>query len=152
MPLQLAVAIAIHQLATLVWVGGMFFAHFALRAAAQSLEPATRLPLLAGVMRRFFRWVWLAILALWASGAWIWFGIQGGHMGGHVHAMATLALVMTGLFVWLWFVPYARLRAAVKATDWAAAGAAFARVRLVIVVNLGLGLLTAVLGAAGRYL
>lgn len=152
MPLTLALAIALHQLATLIWVGGMFFAHFALRKSLQDLEPATRLPLMAAVLRRFFKWVWLAIATLWVSGAWIWFGVYSGHMGAHVHAMAGLALLMTALFAWLWFVPWGRLRKAIAASDWAAAGAAFALIRRIILVNLGLGLLSATLGAAGRYL
>ena len=34
----------VHLLAAIVWLGGMFFAHFFLRPAAQTLEPALRSP------------------------------------------------------------------------------------------------------------
>jgi len=38
------VPMALHQLATIVWVGGMFFAHFALRPTIkQTLEPPARI-------------------------------------------------------------------------------------------------------------
>ena len=42
----MAIAIALHLLAAVIWVGGMFFAYMALRPAAASLlEPPLRLPL-----------------------------------------------------------------------------------------------------------
>lgn len=153
MTLQLAIAIALHQLATVIWVGGMFFAHFALRRSAQNLlDPPLRLPLLLAVFDRFFVWVWLAIVVLWGSGLWVFLGIYGGGMAWHVHAMMGLALVMTGLFAYLYFVPYRRLGKLVSARDWPAAGGRVATIRQIILVNLGLGLVTAVLGSAGRYM
>ena len=36
----------IHVLASMVWLGGMFFAHFCLRPAAQQLEPPVRIGLM----------------------------------------------------------------------------------------------------------
>jgi uncharacterized membrane protein len=153
MTLQLAVAIALHQLATVIWVGGMFFAHFALRRSAQSqLNPPQRLPLLLAVFKRFFVWVWVAIVVLWVSGLWVFLGIYGGSMAWHVHAMMGLALAMTGLFAYLYFVPYRRLGKLVAAEDWPGAGERVATIRRIILVNLSLGLVTAVLGSAGRYM
>lgn len=149
---QLALAIALHQLATVIWVGGMFFAHFALRGSVQTLEPRPRLELMVAVLRRFFRWVWLAMLTLWASGLWVFLGVYDGHVGGHVHAMSATALVMTGLFLWLWFVPWPRLKAQLQAGEIPAAAATMTLIRRIILTNLGLGLLTAALGSAGRYL
>lgn len=149
---QLAIAIALHQLATVIWVGGMFFARFALRGSVQTLEPGPRLDLMIAVLGRFFRWVWLAILTLWASGLWVFLGVYGGHMAAHVHAMTATALVMTGLFVWLWYVPWPRLKTQRRAGDLTAASAAMTLIRRIILANLALGLLTAALGSAGRYL
>jgi uncharacterized membrane protein len=149
----IAVSIALHQLATIVWVGGMFFAHMALRPAANAvLEPPLRLPLMRGVLGRFFPWVWLSIGLLWGSGLWIFLAAMGGQAGGHVYLMMATALVMTLLFVYLWFVPFRHLKAAVARSDWPAAGAGLARIRQIILTNLILGLITAVAGAAGRFL
>ena len=39
-------ALVLHILGAVIWVGGMFFAHFVLRLAAMPLEPAIRLPLM----------------------------------------------------------------------------------------------------------
>lgn len=64
-----ALLYALHTLAALIWVGGMFFAWMILRpAAVSSLEAPARLTLWAEVLRRFFLWVWLAVGLLPISG------------------------------------------------------------------------------------
>ena len=95
---------------------------------------------------------WLSIGLLWGSGLWIFLAAMGGQAGGHVYLMMATALVMTLLFVYLWFVPFRHLKAAVARSDWPAAGAGLARIRQIILTNLILGLVTAVAGAAGRFL
>lgn len=153
MTIQLAVAIALHQLATVIWIGGMFFAHFALRQSAQRrLDPPQRMPLLLSVFDRFFAWVWVAVLVLWGSGLWIFLGVYDGAMGWHVHLMMTLSLVMTGLFAYTYFVPYRALGRSVAAEDWQDGARGVATIRRIILVNLWLGIATAMLGSAGRYL
>ena len=58
----MGIALLLHALAAVVWVGGMFFAHMALRPVAASLlEPPQRLALWVGVFSRFFPWVFVAI-------------------------------------------------------------------------------------------
>lgn len=42
-----------HVLSIIVWIGGMVFAHFFLRPAAQALEPAQRVTPMHGVLQRF---------------------------------------------------------------------------------------------------
>ncbi len=60
----MSVSIALHILASVIWVGGMFFAYMALRpAAAQVLEPPQRLSLWIESFKRFFVWVWLSIIS-----------------------------------------------------------------------------------------
>jgi uncharacterized membrane protein len=148
-----AVILALHQLGTVVWIGGMFFAHMTLRpAAAELLTPPQRLPLLLRVFDRFFPWVWVSFLALWGSGFWMYFGLFGGTAGLYVEPMMGIAFVMTALFLFIWFVPYRRLTAAVAASDWPTAGGQLAIIRQLILTNLLLGLVTAILGAGGRYL
>jgi uncharacterized membrane protein len=150
---QWALAIVLHQLATLVWVGGMFFAHMALRPAANALlDPPMRLPLMRAVLDRFFPWVWISIAVLWGSGYWLFAGVFGGRAPLHVHLMMGIALVMTLLFAYIWFGAFRRMRAAVAGADWPAAGAAMATIRVIILTNLILGLITAAIGAGGRFL
>lgn len=150
MSYQWPLALALHQLGSLIWIGGMFFAHFALRPAANAhLAPPERLPLMLAVFDRFFALVWVAIALLWGSGFWIFLGLHQGHAGWHVHAMMTLAAVMTLNFLFIWFRPYRGLAQAVASRDWTLAGVRLGLIRRLILVNLTLGLITALLGAAG---
>ncbi len=137
------IALWLHLLGVVVWVGGMFFAHMVLRPAVQSLPPPVRLPLLAGIVARFFAWVALAVVAILASG----FGLVAMHggfsaVGPGVHTMTALGLVMALVFLVIVAGPFRGLRAGVAAGDWPRAGAAMGRVRLLVLVNLVLGLAT----------
>lgn len=153
MTLPLAIAFGLHQLATVVWVGGMFFAHMALRPAAQAvIRVPDRLRLMQDVFRRFFPWVWVAILLLWGSGLWIVLAVFKGQAAPHVHVMMGIGTVMTAIFIYIHALPYRRLKLAVNEENWPLAGARLALIRRLISVNLVLGLITALTGSAGRYL
>jgi uncharacterized membrane protein len=126
----------------------MFFAHMALRPAAQALlEPPQRLPLLKGVLDRFFIWVWLAIAAILISGYWIFLVEFSAKAAIYVHLMQFIGLVMVVLFSYIWFIPYRNMGRALEGGDLPAAGAAMARIRQIIGINLVLGLIEVVLGA-----
>jgi uncharacterized membrane protein len=146
-------ALILHSLAAAVWVGGMFFALFALRPASLALQPPARLELWSGVLRRFFAWVIAAIVLLLATGYGIVFGVFAGFrgIGLHVHIMQGLGIVMMLLFFHLYFAPWRRFRAAVARRDQAAAATQLAQIRTIVVVNLLLGLLTVAVGSSGRY-
>ena len=58
----------LHLLAALIWVGGMFFAWMVLRPATATLQAPERLTLWLEVFRRFFVWVWIAVVALPITG------------------------------------------------------------------------------------
>ncbi|MBM3519136.1 MAG: hypothetical protein FJX56_14980 [Alphaproteobacteria bacterium] len=145
------IANALHLLAAIVWVGGMFFAYLAARPAATALAPAERFPLWARLFARFFPWVWLAIALLLATGFWMIFADFGGFaaVGVHVHLMLGLGIVMMLLYGHMFFAPYRRFRAAVGAADWVAAGTQLGQIRRIFAINLALGLITAGLGNTG---
>jgi uncharacterized membrane protein len=147
------IGLAIHILAAVIWVGGMFFAHTVLRPSAGLLEPAIRLPLWHRVLSRFFFWVWLSILALLVSGfAMVFLGFGGfATVGAHVRVMMVLGIVMMVIYTYLYFAPWQRFRRAVLTTDWSAAGKTLGQIRLLVGFNLVLGLVTVVIGASGRY-
>jgi uncharacterized membrane protein len=150
----MALLIALHALGAVVWVGGMFFAHMALRPSVEILAPPHRLPLLAATLGRFFAWVWVAVALLLATGYLMIGLVFGGFadLGLHIHVMQGIGLVMMALFAHIWFVPFRRLRAAVAAGDWLAGGAQMAQIRRIVAVNLVLGLAVAVIATGGRYL
>jgi uncharacterized membrane protein len=141
----------LHLLGVVVWVGGMFFAHMALRPSVQALDPPQRLPLLAATLARFLTWVAVSIVLILGSGAYL-IVIHGGFAAVRwpVHAMTAVGALMVVVYAWLVASPFRALQDRVAARDWPAAGAAMARVRHLVAVNLILGLVTitiAVLGA-----
>jgi uncharacterized membrane protein len=151
----MSIAVSLHLLAAVIWVGGMFFAHQMLRpVAATLLEPPLRQPLWIGVFERFFLWVWLAIFTLLSSGYWMLFGPLGGFAtaGVHVHIMNGLGLIMIGIYLYVFFGPYRGLRRAVADQAWPVGKAQLDRIRTLVGINMTLGLITIVVGAGGRYL
>ena len=145
------IALWLHLLGVVVWVGGMFFAQVALRPSVQAIPPPLRLPLLVATMGRFFRWVGVAIAAILGSGAWIIYARGGlAAMGTSVHAMTGVGLVMVAIFVLIVMAPYRRLVAATREGAWPAAGEAMARIRQLIGLNLVLGLVTLTIALLGH--
>ena len=144
-------AVWLHLLAVVVWVGGMFFAHMALRPAAQALPPPQRLPLLAAALSRFVAWAAGAIVILVGSGIAMIVLLGGMRaVGVYVHVMIGLGLVMILIYGHLVASSLKRLRAAVAASDWPSAGAAMTMARRLVGVNLVLGLVTITVAVLGR--
>lgn len=148
-------AVTLHLLAVVIWVGGMFFAWMALRpVAAKLLEPSLRMPLWSQTFTRFFPWVWAAVIALPATGYWMIFNVFGGFQGLalYIHIMQGVGLLMIAIFLHVFFAPYRRLKKAVTAGNYSVAGKALGQIRRLIGINLLLGLALVVLASAGRYL
>lgn len=149
------VSIALHVLAAVIWVGGMFFAYMALRpAAAQVLQPALRLHLWVQSFKRFFLWVWLSVILLLATGYWMVFSQFGGfaNLGLHIHLMHGMGLVMVMIYFHLFLAPYRRLRHAVVVEDYAEGGRRLGQIRSLVGLNLIIGLCVIVIASAGRYM
>ncbi len=147
--------VALHTLAAVIWVGGMFFAYMALRpAAAKTLEPGPRSVLWCHTLALFFRWVWVCVIVLLVTG----YGMIGAYFGGmagagwHIHAMQGLGLLMMLLFLHIYFAPYRRLKKAVESNDTDEAVRRVGQIRMFVGLNLVLGLLVVVIGSAGRYI
>ena len=150
-----AFAIALHLVAAVVWVGGMFFSYVVLRpTAAELLDPSLRLPLWSEIFRRFFPWVWGAIAILLISGNWMIFGFYGGMKaaGIHIHLMNGIAWIMFALYGYLNLVPLKGLRASIAIQNWPAGAEFLGRIRQIFAVNLTLGLVILVIASAGRFL
>jgi len=148
------VALLVHLLGSIVWIGGMFFAYVALRpAAARLLEPPQRLALWSEALGRFFLWVWVSIVAIHGSG----FHMLGAAYGMraapfYVLAMFGIAAAMTAIFAYIYFVPYKALVVGVGNGQWKQAGAAMNRIRWLVATNLTLGLLTMAVAVIGGLL
>ena len=135
-----AVLVFLHLVSAIVWLGGMVFAHFALRPAAVAvLEPPQRLPLMALALGRFFRLVAAAVIVILATGVALLarVGMAQAPVGWHV--MLTLGLVMAAVFAVIFVQLYPALTRAVAAREWPAAAGALNRIRVLVMVNMGLG-------------
>lgn len=150
----MSIALTLHLLSAVIWVGGMFFAYVALRpVAAALLEPPLRLPLWSQTFARFFPWVWGAVVLLPLTGYWMILGPFGGFATApvFVHIMQALGIVMILIFLHVYFAPYRRLQRAVAAREYAAAGTQLAQIRRLIGINLALGLITIIVAVAGPH-
>lgn len=146
----MSIALAVHILAFTVWVGGMFFAHQALRGAAVvTLEPPIRLRLWRATFARFFPWVWLSIALVLVSGFWMMFQFPKPPI--FVHIMMGLGIIMVAIYLHVFFAPYNRLKKALRAEDWESGGKALGQMRMLIGINLSIGLITIVIGSAGKF-
>ena len=126
----MAIAIILHLLPAVIWVGGMFFAYMALRpVAASQLEPPARLSLWVGVFRKFFPWVFVAIALILGSGFWMVYAMFGGLAvtGLYVHVMLALGILMVLIFLHVYFAPFRRLQRAVCGANRARWDRAIAR-------------------------
>ncbi|MDA8107092.1 MAG: CopD family protein [Betaproteobacteria bacterium] len=142
------IALLLHLLSDVVWIGGMFLAYMAVRPAAlEALELPQRLRLWAGMFRRFFPWVWAAVLLLLGSGFWMMNRMS--IVPGTVMGMASIGIVMMLIFLHVYFAPFARLKRAVAAEDWKSGGAALSQIRVLVGVNLVLGIVNIAVATLG---
>ena len=145
----MAIALFLHVLSDVIWIGGMFLAYVAVRPAAiEVLEPPQRLKLWSGIFRRFFPWVWACVILLLATGFFMM-----GRMGAvpnFVIIMTVIGIVMSAIFMHIFFAPFARLKRAVAAQDWKAGGAALNQIRMLVATNLVLGILNIAVAILGK--
>lgn len=138
----------LHLLAIVIWVGGMFFAHCALRPALDTLDPPARLRLMHAVLSRFFAHVLAASVIAWITGLWM-IGrttklavTSGGQFAMPLDwsIMSALGTAMVLIFFVIRFRFFPRLAQAISAADWPTAGGAMALIRRWVGINLVLGL------------
>jgi len=145
--------LSLHALAAVIWVGGMFFAHQCLRpAAADLLPPPQRLPLWRQTLARFFMWVWPAIILLPVTGYAIVFSL-----GGFTHASLAVKIMHHGgwlmivVFLFVFFLPFRALSAAVNKQQWPQGGKQMNIIRHAVTFNMLLGLALIAVAVSGRY-
>ena len=147
----MSIALFLHVISDVIWIGGMFLAYVAVRpAAAETLEPPQRLRLWTGIFRRFFPWVWGAVILILGSG----FAMMGelARVPVYVIVMTVIGVIMSVIFLHIYFAPFARLKRAVAAEDWKTGGAALNQIRMLVGTNLVLGLVNVAVAVLGRTL
>ena len=151
---MLSVLSLLHVVAVVIWVGGMFFAYNFLRPAAGTLlEPPERLTLWADVFKRFFPYVWAAVILLPLTG-YVMIFMRWDHIGNapvYVHVMNALGTLMILIYMHVFFAPFKRLKNAVQEKNWPEGGAALAQIRLLVKINTALGILVVAVASGGRF-
>ena len=149
----MSIAIALHTLAAVLWVGGMFFSYFCLRPGLGVLEPPAPMRALRAILQRFLTWVGGSVLVLIVTGYWLVFAAYGGFAGMplYVNLMQGVGWLMFLMFGHLYFAAWPKFRRAVDSEDWTEAVARHNTIRRIIEINLTLGIVTVVIAASGRY-
>lgn len=143
------VALTLHILAAVIWVGGMFFAYALLRPVLGEIAAPQRLTIWANTLKKFFPWVWLCILVLLTSGFYMLYLLGGfGAVGFYVYAMTGIAFVMIAVFKFVCVAPFRHLLRGVDERKWEVAAYALATIRKLVAVNLALGIAVIVAATA----
>lgn len=137
-----ALALTLHLLAAVIWVGGMFFAYMLLRPVLDGVQAEQRLTLWAATLKKFFPWVWLCIVVLLGTGFWM-IAILGGFSaaGGHIYAMMVIGIIMVVIFKFVYAAPFRHLLRGVEEQKWQVAAFALGTIRKLVAANLALGML-----------
>ena len=151
---MIAIALAFHLLSAIIWVGGMFYAYMILRpVAAELLDPPVRLKLWSDIFRKFFVWVWAIIIIIPATGYFMiftnWDGFS--NLTTDIHIMHGLGILMILIYLHLFFAPYRRMNQALAENNIQEAARRLGQMRMIVGVNLLLGLTVATVASAGRY-
>ena len=147
-----ATSAALHTVFAVLWVGGMFFAHQVMRPSLGHLEGPARLKTWTLAFPRFFMWVWMAVIVMPATG-YIMLGELGGFAaaGFHVTLMHGIGWLMIAIYLFVYFMPYRKLKAAVAAENWPEGAKNLAVIRVSVGFNTILGLLTVIIAVSGRF-
>ena len=142
----------IHLLSIVVWVGGMFFAYVVLRpSAAEVLQPPERLKLWDKVFSKFFNWVWFAVFLVLVSGFYMIYLFGGfASLPLYINLMLLMGLVMTMIYVYVFFKCYVPFNRHVVKQEWPAAAAMLGTIRKLVGLNLSIGLLTVAVAVIGH--
>jgi len=141
----------LHIIGMVIWVGGMFFAYMVLRPVViQSLEFTEQLKFWQLTFSRFFPWVWFSITIILGSGLHMVSEMGGfGNLPFHVYLMFAIGVMMTLIFMYVFFTAYRKLTRYVASEEWELAGIALVQIRVLLGLNLILGLVTIAVAVLG---
>ena len=148
------IAITLHVIAVIVWMGGLFLGVVAIRPALAQLDMAARARVFTGILGRFLPWVWGAVVTLLATGFYmVATSFDGGFAGTpwFVRLMMTLGIIMMLVMGHISFAPYRRLKRAVATGDEALAAKAMRQMGMMMMANLALGLIVILAAMMGAY-
>ena len=144
----------LHVVATIVLLGGLFFASVVFRPIARGLDVATASSLWLQILSRLFAWGWVSLLLILATGIAMVSLKFGGFSGVPMIHRGNMAIGIPAiaLFGYAFFGPWRQCRRTISRRHWAAAEKELTRVRVLMGIVLTLGLVASVVSAVGRYI
>jgi uncharacterized membrane protein len=146
-------ALALHILAAIIWLGGLFLLCVVLQPSARPLVSVIALSLWHRVLSRFFVWAWVGLALILISGiAMVFLEFGGFAKIPSIHrANMLIGIPAIALYGYLYFAPWQRFRRAVSSNDAMAAKRSIRQVRMLMATILALGLVASVVSAGARY-
>ena len=149
----MTIVVPLHTLATIIWLGGLFFLCFMFQPGTHQPDATMALSSWQRVLSRFFGWAWVSLALILISGISIVFLEFGGFSGiPSIHrGNMLIGIPAIILFGYLYFRPWQRFRRAMSCKDWSAAENSLRQARIIMAIILALGLIASVVSIAGRY-
>jgi uncharacterized membrane protein len=103
------------------------------------------------VFSGFFNWVWLAVFLVLVSGFYMIYLFGGvANLPLYINLMLPMGVVMTMIYVYVFFNCYVQFNRLVAKQEWPAAGAMLGTIRKLVGLNLTIGMLTIAVAVVGR--
>lgn len=149
----MTLVLSIHTLATIIWLGGLFFICVVFALATRNMEQATLLSLWHRVLSRFFVWAWIGIGLILISGIAMVFLEFGGFSGIPAIHRANMLIGIPAilLYIYLYFFPWRRFRQALAINESHAAEVRIREARVIMSIIVTLGVIASVVSLAGRF-
>ena len=149
-----AFAIIFHLIAINIWVGGMFFIIMVLGKVVSTLEMHEQQVLWKNILKRFFFWVWLAVIGLLGSGIGMLI-YRFGELTStplYVLVMASFGISMVIIFFVIYFVFYKKFLRDLNAGNVEGSRHQIQIIRRLGIVNTVLGFCVVIVIGGGPYL
>lgn len=149
-----AIAIIFHLVAINIWVGGMFFIIMVLGKVVSTLEVSEQQAFWQHILKRFFFWIWLAVIGLLATGIGMIFYRFGSPADTpwYVFLMACLGISMVVIFMVIYFVFYRNFQRELKAGNIDSSLYQLRIIRRLGIVNMVLGFCVVIVIGGSPYL
>ena len=149
-----ALAFILHLIAINIWVGGMFFIIVVLGKVVATLEIPDQHDFWLQILKRFFVWVWLAVIVLLGTGIGMIYYRFGGLAASplYILIMAAFGISMALVFLVIYFVCFQRFQRDLQAGNPNAARQQLRLMRRLGIVNMVLGICVVVVIGGGPYL
>lgn len=149
-----ALAIILHLVAINIWVGGMFFIIIVLGKVAGTLEVEQQNIFWEQILKRFFTWIWLAVIILLSTGTGMIVYRFGdiSHAPIYILVMGSLGSLMAVVFFIIYFVFYQRFKLEMQKGNVQASRQQLRMIRRLGIINMALGFCVVIVIGSGPYL